>query len=290
MTRFSDLLLTSFAPIVWGSSYIVTTQLLPNMDPVSIAFLRALPAGILLLLLVRQLPTGIWIFRMFVLGALNFSIFWALLFYSAYRLPGGIAAILGALQPIIVVFAARAFLGQPIRSLSLIAILAGVGGVALLILTPEAKLDVLGISAGLLGATSMALGTVLSRKWQPPVSALTFTAWQLTAGGLLILPFMPFAETDLTTLTAPNALGLIYLGLIGAALSYLIWLRGIARLQPSSVSILGFLSPLSATILGWLILDQTLDNLQLLGAMIALLSVFVAQYALRTRPVDIGSG
>lgn len=286
MNRLSDLLLTSLAPIIWGSSYIVTTQLLPNMDPLSISLLRALPAGLLLLLLVRQLPTGIWIARMFVLGALNFSIFWAFLFFAAYRLPGGIAAILGALQPLIVIFAARAFLGHPIKPLSLLAILTGTCGIALLILTPNAKLDVLGIIAGLLGAASMAMGIVLSRKWQPPVSALTFTAWQLTAGGLLIVPFMPFASTDWATLTATNFLGLIYLGLIGAALTYVIWLRGIARLQPSSVSFLGFLSPVSATILGWLILSETLDWLQIFGAMIALASVFAAQYALRPKPVE----
>lgn len=286
MNRLSDLLLTSLAPIIWGSSYIVTTQLLPNMDPLSISLLRALPAGLLLLLLVRQLPTGIWIARMFVLGALNFSIFWAFLFFAAYRLPGGIAAILGALQPLIVIFAARAFLGHQIKPLSLLAILTGTCGIALLILTPNAKLDVLGIIAGLLGAASMAMGIVLSRKWQPPVSALTFTAWQLTAGGLLIVPFMPFASTDWATLTATNFLGLIYLGLIGAALTYVIWLRGIARLQPSSVSFLGFLSPVSATILGWLILSETLDWLQIFGAMIALASVFAAQYALRPKPVE----
>lgn len=283
MNRLSDLLLTSLAPIIWGSSYIVTTQMLPNMDPLSISLLRALPAGFLLLLLVRRLPKGIWIIRMFVLGALNFSIFWAFLFFAAYRLPGGVAAILGALQPLIVIFSARAFLGHPIRPLSLVAILTGTCGIALLILTPEAKLDLLGVTAGLLGAASMAMGIVLSRKWQPPVSALTFTAWQLTAGGLLILPFMPFAATDWATLNTTNVIGLAYLGLIGAALTYVIWLRGIARLQPSSVSVLGFLSPVSATLLGWLILNETLDWLQLLGAMIALASVFAAQYALRPK-------
>ena len=283
MNRLSDLLLTSLAPIIWGSSYIVTTQMLPNMDPVSIAVLRALPAGLLMLVWVRQLPSGLWIPRMFVLGALNFSIFWGCLFFSAYRLPGGVAAILGALQPLIVIFAARAFLGHAVRPVALIAVLAGVGGIALLLLTPKASLDGWGVTAGLLGAASMAVGTVLSRKWQPPVSALTFTAWQLTAGGILLLPFLPLASTDWATLSSINILGLIYLSLIGAGLTYMIWFRGIARLQPSSVSVLGFLSPLSASILGWLILNETLGSLQLLGAIIALASVFLAQYALRPK-------
>ena len=77
MSRTSDVLLTAAAPAIWGSTYIVTTEFLPAGYPLTVAMLRALPAGLLLLLLVRQLPTGIWWPRTFLLGALNFSFFWA---------------------------------------------------------------------------------------------------------------------------------------------------------------------------------------------------------------------
>lgn len=60
MDRNSDLALTAIAPVIWGSSYIVTTQLLPNLDPLTVSVLRALPAGLLLLCLVRQLPKGLF--------------------------------------------------------------------------------------------------------------------------------------------------------------------------------------------------------------------------------------
>ncbi len=281
MSRSFDIALTAVAPVIWGSSYIVTTQFLPNLDPLTISLLRALPAGLLLLCLVRQLPSGGWIPRMFVLGALNFSIFWSLLFFAAYRLPGGVAAIMGALQPLVVIFAARALLGSPIRKLSLVAIAAGGVGVALLVLTPAAGLDALGVIAGIAGSASMALGTVLSRKWQPPVSALTFTAWQLTAGGMLLLPFALVAPTQWATISGTNILGLMYLGLIGAGLTYVIWLRGIKLLQPSAVSVLGFLSPMSAALLGWLVLNETLTAPQAFGMALVLGSVFLGQYALR---------
>ena len=101
MTRTGDILLTATAPAIWGSTYIVTTELLPPGYPLTVAMLRALPAGLLLLLIVRQLPQGIWWPRTFLLGALNFSFFWAMLFVSAYRLPGGVAATVGAIQPLI---------------------------------------------------------------------------------------------------------------------------------------------------------------------------------------------
>ena len=283
MFRSFDIALTAFAPIIWGSSYIITTQFLPNLDPVTISLLRALPAGLFLLCLVRQLPHGHWIGKMFVLGALNFSIFWSLLFFTAYRLPGGVAAVMGALQPFIVVFAARGILNTAIKPISIIAIAAGAFGVALIVLTPDAQLDGLGVLAGIAGSASMAFGTVLSRKWQPPVSALTYTSWQLTAGGILLIPFAFFAPTPWSEISMTNMFGLGYLGLIGAGLTYVIWLRGIKLLQPTAVSILGLFSPLSAAILGWFILSETLNVMQLSGMLIVFTSVIIGQYALRPR-------
>lgn len=281
MPRNADLVLTALAPAIWGSTYVVTTLMLPPGYPLTVAMLRALPAGILLLVWVRALPHGLWWLRVFVLGALNFSVFWALLFVAAYRLPGGVAATLGAIQPLVVIALARLLLGSPIRGLSIVAALAGLAGVALLVLTPRAALDPIGIAAGLGSAASMALGTVLSRRWQPPVSALAFTSWQLTAGGILLVPAALLAELPLPHFTAVNVLGLAWLGLIGAALTYVLWFRGVARLEPAVVSSLGFLSPLSATLLGWAILDQSLSPLQLAGMAVVVGSVWLSQRAQR---------
>lgn len=183
MLRSVDLALAALAPIVWGSTYIVTTELLPNGYPMTAAMLRALPAGILLLLITRVMPKGVWVGRSFVLGALNFSLFWWLLFVAAYRLPGGVAATVGALQPLIVLYLSYLVLNQDLRPMAVIAGLCGILGVAMLVLVPDAMLDWIGILAAVGGTISMAAGTVLTKKWQPPVSALTFTAWQLTGAG-----------------------------------------------------------------------------------------------------------
>lgn len=275
----SDVLLTAIAPAVWGSTYAATTEFLPNYSPLTVAMLRALPAGLLLLLLVRQLPTGIWWARIFVLGALNFSIFLSMLFIAAYRLPGGVAATIGAVQPLLVVFLAYFVLASPIRLVSIVAALVGASGVALLVLTPRAALDPVGIMAGLAGAASMACGMVLSRKWQPPVSLLTFTAWQLTTGGLLLVPVVLLIEPTIPVPTMANALALAWLGLIGMALTYLLWLRGVARLDASVVSQLLLLSPVTAVLIGWLFLNQTLTALQIAGGILVLGSIWLGQHA-----------
>ena len=271
------LALTAVAPAIWGSTYIATTELLPAGYPLHVAMLRALPAGLLLLLVFRTLPRGHWWWRVTVLGALNFTFFWAMLFVSAYRLPGGVAATVGAVQPLIVIVLAHLVMGRKMTTKAILAALAGLAGVALLVLTPHAALDPVGIAAGLAGAVSMAAGTVLTRHWQPDVPALTFTAWQLTAGGLLLVPLALLIEPSLPPMTGLNLLGFLWLGLVGGALTYIVWFRGVARLEPAAVASLGFLSPLVATLLGWVLIDQNLSPLQILGLVTVLASVWMAQ-------------
>lgn len=275
MSRSTDLGLAAVAPMIWGTTYIVTTQMLPPGYPLTTALLRALPAGLLLLAVTRTVPPRAWLGRLFVLGALNFTLFWATLFVAAARLPGGVAATLGAVQPLIVLALARLTLQAPLSRIRVIAACAGLGGVALLVLAPGARLDPIGAIAALAGALSMALGVVLTRKWQPPVPALTFTAWQLTTGGLLLLPLALVFEPGLPRLTAMNAAGFLWLGLAGAALTYFLWFRGIARLGPEAVTGLGFLSPLTAVLLGWLVLGEALSLPQLLGTIVVIGSVLV---------------
>lgn len=282
--RNTDLLLTSLAPAVWGSTYIVTTEMLAGWHPLVVALLRALPAGLLMLLLVRQLPQGIWWARSALLGALNFSVFWVLLFVSAYRLPGGVAATVGAIQPLIVVLLSRAALGTPIRALAVLAAFGGIAGVAMLVLAPGAALDPLGVTAGLGGAVSMAFGTVLTRRWQPPVPALTFTAWQLAAGGVLLLPVVLWLQPPVPAVSGLNLLGLAWLGLVGAALTYILWFRGIARLGPTAAAPLALLSPVAAVLLGWWALGQTLTAVQLAGMLVVVASIAVGQVVQRGEP------
>lgn len=72
---------------------------------------------------------------------------------------------------------------------------------------------------------------------------------------------------------------------IGAALTYVIWFRGLARLEPSVVSSLGFLSPVTAVLLGWGLLGQSLSPAQLAGMAVVVASVWLSQRAQRPAPL-----
>ena len=204
-------LLTAVAPATWGTTYIVTTELLPPDRPLLAGTLRALPVGLLLLAFTRVLPQGAWWFKALALGTLNIGAFFALLFVAAYRLPGGVAATLGAIQPLIVAGLAVALLDEAAGRQRVLAGLAAVAGVGLLVLKGNAVLDPVGILAGLAGTVSMGLGVVLTKRWGRPVPVLAFAGWQLTAGGVVLLPLVLAVEGLPPTLTQENVAGLVSL-------------------------------------------------------------------------------
>jgi probable blue pigment (indigoidine) exporter len=281
------LLLTSLTPMVWGTTYVVTTEFLPPGRPLLAGLLRALPAGLLLLAATRRLPRGDWWWRAPILGALNIGFFFPLLFAAAYRLPGGVAAVLGAAQPLVVAGLTVLLLTERVRLRTVLAGVLGAGGVALAVLTATARLDALGIAAGLAGTMSMALGLTLTKRWgRPDASLLTVTGWQLTAGGLLLVPIALSFEGVPDGLSWTNVGGYAYLSVIGTLLAYTNWFWGLERLPAAQASLLGLLSPLVATVLGWAVLDQRLTPVQVGGMLLAFGAVVWGQRSAQVRVRD----
>ncbi|UOO91128.1 EamA family transporter [Vitreoscilla massiliensis] len=276
--RWRDILITAIAPIIWGSTYIVTSEFLPPDRPFTAALIRVLPAGVLLFLFTRQFPARHNWWRLLVLSALNIGIFQALLFVAAYRLPGGLAAVLGAIQPLIVMVLIWAVNGKSPTRLTLVSAIMGVIGMAVLLLSPQTIFEPIGMAAALLGAACMATGVWLTRQWRLSLSLLSLTGWQLILGGLMLAPMAWLIDMPLPVLGIKEWSAYGYLSLAGALLAYVLWFRGIARLPSIAFASLGLLSPLTAVVLGWVFLSQSITGTALLGLLIVLLSIFAVQW------------
>ena len=276
---------TALAPMVWGTTYIVTTELLPPGHPLFAALLRALPAGIIALLITRTLPRGAWWWKIAVLGTLNIGLFLPLLFITAERLPGGAAATLGATQPIVVALLVVVILHEQFSRWRVGWGILGVIGVGMVVLGPGAELDLIGVLAGVGGALSMGLGVVLTKRWGRPegVGALTLAGWQLAAGGLVLLLPALLIDGVPEQIDAPAVAGYLWLGLIGGLLTYSLWFAGIRRLPVTATALLGLLSPLVAATLGALLLGELLSLVQILGFALALTAMVAGQLTPRSR-------
>ncbi|MGW0565488.1 EamA family transporter [Streptomyces sp. NPDC003016] len=279
MNRAATIALTALAPVSWGSTYAVTTEFLPPDRPLFTGLMRALPAGLVLLGVVGTLPRGVWWGKAAALGALNIGAFFPLLFLSAYRLPGGMAAVFGTLAPLWVAGLAVLLLSEKPTVRTLLTGIAAALGVSLVVLRATAALDTAGVLAALASSASMAAGTVLTKRWGRPegVGPLVMTGWQLTAGGLLIAPVALLVEGAPPALDGRAVAGYLYLALVNTAVAYWLWFRGIGRLTATSVTFLGPLSPLSAAVIGWAALGETLTPVQLLGMAIAFGATLLGQ-------------
>lgn len=191
------------------------------------------------------------------------------------------AALIMSIQPILVMGLSVLLLRNTLTFTQIIASGLGIGGIAMLVVNNPGQLNTSGVVMGLLGTVSMALGVVLTKKWGRPsnMSLLSFTGWQLLFGGLMLLPVAISTEGLPQQITLTNVVGYSYLAIVGAMLAYSLWFRGIEKLSTVSVSFLGFLSSVSAVVLSYLILGQTLTWVQLIGALSVLVSILLAASA-----------
>ncbi|MEX2550921.1 MAG: EamA family transporter [Nitriliruptoraceae bacterium] len=241
-----------------------------------------------MLAITQTLPRGHWWWRAAVLGTLNIGAFFALLFVAAYRLPGGIAATLGAAQPLLIAGLGLVILGERPTRWRVGWGIAGIVGVATMVGQGAVVLDPVGLLAGFAGTVVMATGILLTERWGRPVGLLAFTGWQLTAGGLLLAPLALLVEGPLPPLTLSAVAGYAYLAIIGTLVAYLLWFQGLDRLPIAASSFLPLLAPAVATTLGWWMLGQSLSAMQAFGFALALASVGAAQFTpAAPKPVSV---
>lgn len=287
MNRLAVVFLTALAPMAWGTTYLVTTELLPAGHPLLAGLLRALPAGLIAIAIGRSLPRGSWWFKALVLGILNIGAFFPLLFLAAERLPGGVAAAVAGVQPLVILMLGTLVLRERIRPLTATAAAVGAGGVALVVLGPAAQLDVLGILAALGGVTATAFGMILTKRWGRPVGVgpVAYAGWQLTAGGLFLLPLTLLWEGAPPEIDGAAAAGYVWLGTVGGLLAYTLWFRGIQQLPVIAPGLLALLSPVVATVLGTAVAGETFAPVQAVGLLLVLGALVAGQLVTRPKAV-----
>lgn len=268
---FGRLVLTAIAPIAWGSTYYVTREYLPTDAALWGGVFRALPAGLILLLVCRRLPQGSWWWKSLVLGTLNIGAFFALVYAVAQILPSSIAATTMAVSAGVLMLLAWPLLGERPTRWPLLGAALGFLGVAIMVFDGQSRINMLGILLSLTAMAISSLGFILAKKWSRGQRILDTTAWQLVAGGLLLLPFAWLIQGPPPALDLSAVLGFGYLSIVATAAAFLAWFSGLRHLPSATVGLLGLLNPVTGVILGTLLAAETL-GLQSLGGMAMVLS------------------
>jgi len=244
------MLVTAIAPIAWGSSYVVTRQLLPPDAPLWGGLLRALPAGLILLLISRRLPRGSWWWRSLVLGALNVGGFFVLIYIAGQRLPSSLAATLMSTSALVMLLFAWVMLRQRPRMIAVLGALVGLVGVAVMLGFGGGPVDPWGVAASIGAMVASSFGYILTVRWGSSIPAITMSSWQLVGGSILLIPVALLVEGAPPALTPSSILGFVYLTVVATAVAYAAWFTGLRRLPAGVVGVVGLLNPVTGVILG----------------------------------------
>jgi probable blue pigment (indigoidine) exporter len=266
------LLITAISPIAWGANYYVTRAWLPDV-PVWGAAIRALPAGLLLLALVRRLPCGAWWWRSLLMGTLNVGAFFVLVYVSARLLPTSLASTIMATSPVTIALVAWLIVHERPNARRLIGAAVAIAGVALMLLGGRIRVDGLGVAASAGAMLMSSSGFILGKLWNDEVGVLASTAWQLTAGGLMLLPAAAITAGPPPAVDATSCAAYAFLTLIATGVAYLAWFGGLKHLRADTVGLVGLLNPITGVLLGLIVAHDALGPRQIAGVALVLLGI-----------------
>jgi len=261
----SEWLLLWLLSVIWGGSFFFIEVAVREITPFTLVFCRVGLAAVILIgvcfLTGRRLPTDLSLWGAFlIMGLLNNLIPFSLIAWSQQYIQSSIASILNATTPIFSVVLAHFLTREERFTLNRgIGVLLGWLGVALLIGIESLKgfdLQILGYLAVLVAAVCYACAAIFGRRFRglPPVIV---TTGMLCSSGVMLVPLVLIFEQPFALHPGLAALGAILgLSLISTAAAYMIYFRILARAGATNILLVTFLIPVSAILLGVLILGE----------------------------------
>jgi drug/metabolite transporter (DMT)-like permease len=271
----TDWLLLVALSMLWGASFFFGKIALLELPPLTVALGRVAIAATILVVLARitgtVLPADMAAWRPYLLmGLLNNVIPFGLIFWGQTHIPSGLAAILNATTPLFTVLVAHiATADEKLTAARVSGVIFGFCGVVVMIgpdMLRQLGAEIAAQFACLLAAISYAIAGVYGRRFrnEPP---LRVAAGQLVASSIILAPLALVLDQP-WTLPWPSAsawAALVALASLSTALGYLIYFRLLARAGATNVLLVTFLIPVSAILLGTLILGEQLAVRHIVG-------------------------
>jgi len=269
--------------IVWGSTYLAIRVMVETVPPLLGAGTRFLVAGAVMVV-VLSFRRSVRPTRAQLLSALLVGILLpganAVVTVAEQEVPSSLAALLIASVPLWVILLRRSA-GEPVPRASVGAVLVGFAGVALLLRPGEQSGDatLLGLVACVIAALMWASGSFASPKLQLPRDGLVSTAWQMLLGGLVItivgLAVGEAGDVEPAAFSARSLVALAYLVAVGSWFAFTAYAWLLQNAPISRVATYAYVNPVVAIVLGWLVLDEVITPITLIGAAIIVVSVFL---------------
>ncbi|ELZ74877.1 MULTISPECIES: DMT family transporter [Haloferax] len=265
---------------MWGTSFVAIEVGLEFFPTLSFAALRYELAG-LVMLAYACYSTDRWrpktrdellataIGAVFIIAAYH-----GLLYLGQEHVPGAVASIIISLSPILTaVFASVILARGSLGKTGTVGLLAGFAG-AVLVADPvsafsgsSGSAQGLGIVLIFLAAVSFALGAVLTRPLRSDLPVQSMQAWSMLGGGVLLHGWALVRGESLSTIElAPVGIAsFLYLTLVSGAVAFLLYFELLDRLGPTELNLIGYVEPVVAALMSWVLLGHVIDTTALVG-------------------------
>lgn len=262
---------------MWGTAFMFIKAGLSEFPPIFYAAIRYYIAGGMMLLYALY-DTTHWYPRgrrewtlVGISATLMYAGYHSFLYIGELATTSAVASIVVSLSPLLTSGFSRLFLpSEKITIPGFIGILLGLLGVGIIARPDPAHLlsqNVIGKFLIFLAAASFALGSVLIRQGENTLPRPTLIAWGMLLGaGLMHLISLGRGETPLPL--SRNVLAwvsLLYLALIAGFIGFIIYFHLLERLGPLEINLVTYVNPLFAAVAGWLVLEEGIDVLTLIG-------------------------
>ncbi len=283
----------SLLVLFWGSAFAMVEIGLYYSPPVLFAGLRTVIGGLAMVvaaLLWGGSPNLRRDWPVFLLLALfNVVLFIAFQTYAIVYLPSGSAAVLVYLQPILVGFLAWLILGEELSASKLVGLLLGFSGIVAVssasLSGAADALSPIGVVLGTASALAWALGTVYFKRYEARVSTLWAVAVPFVVGGAALTALGLVVESwDEVSWTGAFVGSLLYSALIGISAAWVIWFGLVRAGEASRVAAYIFAVPLTAVLVGALVLDEPLSYSLLVGAALVVCGIYLVNRPPRGKP------
>lgn len=270
--------------VVWGSTYLAIRIAVHDIPPGLLAGIRFVAAGLILglaaVLRGHRLPRAASEWQVILVMALALVVMGnGLVTWAEQWVPSNQTALIIAGSALWTAwFGTFGPRGTPLTRGARIGLAAGLAGVALLVWPEDlaAGPEILALIAILLSSVAWSAGAIYGRNARLRISPLMFAGAQMLAGGLALTAIgLASGEWQRIRWTPAGIGGFLYLTAFGSCIAYgtFIWL--INNATPARLGTIAYINPAIATLLGWWILDETLDTMQIVGMIVILFGVVV---------------
>ena len=263
--------------ILWGGSFFFVELVVGELQPLTIVSLRVGLAALALWIFVfatgLRPPRSItpWV-AFFAMGMLNNVVPFTLIVWGQTHIASGLAAILNATTPLFTVIVAGVFLAdEKPTPIKFVGVAIGFFGVILMIgpkVLSGLGADVLAQFAVLGAAISYAFAGVFGRRFKTMgIDPVITAAGQVTASSILLIPIaLAFDEpTNIIALGPKSWAAIVSLAVLSTAVAYILYFRILASSGATNLLLVTFLIPVSAILLGSIVLGESLEMIHFLG-------------------------